>query len=122
VRTGRRGGCRDRVGREALGGRGSLLSRVVPLPAICLEGLVAGVVAVLPDVDAVSLRKARRQTQSLITRGRAQLDDAGASRNRVPERDRHAGALYSLDRQSRAVAGVGPSQEPWFLSFRKSAM
>jgi hypothetical protein len=40
------------------------------------EGLVAGVFAVLPDVDAVSLRKAPRQTQSLITRGRAQLDDA----------------------------------------------
>jgi hypothetical protein len=51
-------------GEKPLGRRRSLLSRVVPLPAICLEGLVAGAGAVLPDVYAVSRRKAPRQTQS----------------------------------------------------------
>jgi hypothetical protein len=49
---------------------------VAPLPAMGLQRLVACAFAVLPDVDAVSLRKAPGQTQSLIGRCRAQLDDA----------------------------------------------
>jgi hypothetical protein len=51
-------------------------SRVAPLAAIGLQRLEACAFAVLPDVDAVSLRKAPGETQSLSARSCAQLDDA----------------------------------------------